>query len=915
MQTLLKRSLSLLSTSALLFSVATTGFAENVATAIKPSFARQINSSNAAQLIRQGPDAIGGIGDWFFTNGTLCAIVSDLDHEGEFSTKGGSLVDLGFCGQADDHFSFTHDLLQGSRKRPLDTYKVSMEHNSESATIVVNGHRKGVEIETRFTLNQAHPTQVHIEKRISQQKGAEDFNFFSPLIFNLRSLEPFVLNSKQTEHSNGFTAEEFVDRGVSAMGVSARNADTIITVSPNYADKNAGDSITYGWHLSSAERIENSESTVLPRFMLADATSTAMLILADDFYLGDGYKMGWPQLPQIPLLALNHDSVINTKEIIYVGKRNDVASITDQIWLNSPLVTGSVNEPNVGIHVYSLDDTPITFVRANSDGTFSFKLPNNLQSKYKLVVRASANREVSRHISITSQHLPLSTIKLPPASKVTLPVGEAMRLLFVGINGTEQPDFANQLTHFSVNDDNGNHKSEPVSNVYLAGKNSDLKEIDLAPGEYRVYATRGPEFSLEQTQLVVNVNSNQTLNIKIPKRVISTPNFIASDLHVHSGLSFDNAFSETQRVRSFVAEHGEVMVSSEHDLPVDFAPRIAELGVQDAIVSIPAAEVTSLLPSKNNPFTNGHANFFPFKVEEHAYRHGMVNHEDQRWRDVMHTVRQSQPDIIVQLNHPRRNMALSGKTLPKDWKKVIDNGQFLDHMGSAGHPYNPHKPLHTHPNNTLIEAHEHTGARDIDFDLMEVINPGGVYNTERIKAQRLDWLSFVKQGERIVATANSDSHHANEQVALPRTMVAMKNDTVPAFNQTEFIKSLKSGNAFGTTGPMLNVNLSGALMGQTFHGQRGQLSITIKSADWIPVNKLKIQINGITVDEYTLNPGNEHEFLIPLSFEKDSFVTIEVEGPVSKDYAHVYPDLTPYAFSNPIFVDFDNDGQWQAPGL
>jgi hypothetical protein len=198
---------------------------------------------------------------------------------------------------------------------------------------------------------------------------------------------------------------------------------------------------------------------------------------------------------------------------------------------------------------------------------------------------------------------------------------------------------------------------------------------------------------------------------------------------------------------------------------------------------------------------------------------------------------------------------------------------------------------------------------------MEVINPGGTFNTQRIQAQRLDWLSFLKQGEKIVATANSDSHHPNEQVALPRTMVAMNNDSVASFIQSDFLKSLKSGNAYGTTGPMLNLNLSGALMGQTFSGQRGQLTINIQSADWIPLSTLKVQINGKTVDEYQLNPANQHDFLIPLSFEKDSFVTIEVEGPATEDYQHVYPDLTPYAFSNPIYVDFDNDGQWQAPGL
>jgi len=104
-------------------------------------------------------------------------------------------------------------------------------------------------------------------------------------------------------------------------------------------------------------------------------------------------------------------------------------------------------------------------------------------------------------------------------------------------------------------------------------------------------------------------------------------------------------------------------------------------------------------------------------------------------------------------------------------------------------------------------------------------------------------------------------------------------------------------------------------MGDTFSGQRGQLSLKIKSAEWIPVNLVKVQINGETVDQYELNEGSEHILLIPLSFDKDSFVTVEISGPASIDYQRVYPNLEPYAFSNPIYVDFDSDGEWQAPGL
>ena len=217
----------------------------------------------------------------------------------------------------------------------------------------------------------------------------------------------------------------------------------------------------------------------------------------------------------------------------------------------------------------------------------------------------------------------------------------------------------------------------------------------------------------------------------------------------------------------------------------------------------------------------------------------------------------------------------------------------------------------------MIEADADSGLRDIDFDLLEVINPGGIDHEERLQAVRKDWLSFLLQGERIVAVANSDSHTAFSQVAIPRTMVAVNGDRVTAFNQAEFLTALKAGRAYGTTGPMLEVSLSGHGMGDTFTGERGQLSIEISAADWIPVDKVAIQVNGRTVAEHTitLTERRSTALLLPLEFDKDSFVTIEVSGPTTELYQTIYPEISPYAFSNPIYVDYDGDGKWQPPGL
>lgn len=871
-------------------------------------YATQITDKNVSDLQRKGPDAIGGIDDWFITNGTLCAVISDVDHEGEFSSKGGSLIDLGFCNRADDHFTFTHDLLNGSRRRSLSTSSISIEMVNEQPSILVKAKSDGATLTTRYYFDNENLTQLQISKRYDHASG-ESVNFISPLNFNYHSLEPFVFSTDNTNNNNGFQNEDFVKRGVSAIGKSARFADTLITISPRTAEVG----ISYGWKMAKAERVEGADRENVPFFMLADTSGTAMMVLTDTFYIGDGSKVGWFQLPQIPLLELDKGAAIETHEVVFVGKRGDVASITDQLLPLAPTVHGKINSADSAIHIFQSEGAPLTHIIPKPDGSFSFKAK---PGQYTLKALAYGAREIEKSFNIiASDVVKLGDIALPEAAKLTLPKDEAMRLIFVGINGTPSPDFAGSLTEASVAFDDKVETHDSISAIFLAGVDSDQRHVDIAPGDYRVYATKGPEYSLEKSEITLTQGESQKLNIPIPQRVLETPKFIASDLHVHSGLSFDNTFAETERVRTFTAEHGEVMVSSEHDLPTDYNPYIKAMGVEGKIVAISGAEVTSTLPTELNPYTGGHINFFPYEAKHHHYRNGIVNHENQRLRDTMHAVRKDQPGSVVQLNHPRYDLKLSGESLPSDWEDIIDNGNYLDHMGSAGHPYNPHKHLSEDHNKVLIEPHPDTGVRDIDFDLIEVINPGGGNHYDRLAAVRQDWLSFLKQGEKIVGTANSDSHNALEQVAIPRTMVAISDDRVTHFNRTEFISNLKSGNAYGTTGPMLEVSLLESHMGDTFSGRRAPLKVTITKAPWISLERLEIQINGETIDTHTLNNELTQEVLIPLEFTKDSFVMVEVFGPPTEDYAAVYPEISPYAFSNPIFIDYDQDGKWQAPGL
>ena len=72
-------------------------------------------------------------------------------------------------------------------------------------------------------------------------------------------------------------------------------------------------------------------------------------------------------------------------------------------------------------------------------------------------------------------------------------------------------------------------------------------------------------------------------------------------------------------------------------------------------------------------------------------------------------------------------------------------------------------------------------------------------------------------------------------------------------------------------------------------------------------------MNGELIYRAPIEAGGEAS--LPLVFDSDSFVTVEVEGPAEGLYSDALPGYTPFAFTNPIFVDVDNNGRFDGPGL
>jgi hypothetical protein len=188
---------------------------------------------------------------------------------------------------------------------------------------------------------------------------------------------------------------------------------------------------------------------------------------------------------------------------------------------------------------------------------------------------------------------------------------------------------------------------------------------------------------------------------------------------------------------------------------------------------------------------------------------------------------------------------------------------------------------------------------------MELLNGPSM---SRYRELRADWFALLRQGERRTATGNSDTHTLRRVPAVPRNYVRMADDSPGAFDEEEFIAQLKAGESFVTTGPILTARLAGPV-----RDGRSELEVAFRAAPWVPVSRLRVFLNGeLAHDGAAPRDGRAS---IPLAFERDAFVTVEVEGEPDALWNDLLPGYVPFAHTNPIFVDADGDGSWQPPGL
>ena len=860
------------------------------------SVAVQLTADNLDQYRVGGVDAIAGINDWTIGNGIVCGAVSDVSHDSGLRVQGGVLIDFGLCGKAHDQWAFKHFFPNMDQYYDYTVVSITAADTINGAELRVTINAGSLQIINNYRL--ADDADVlAVDYEITRLKEGGDATMMGILAMHVhRAITPFVYSTYAPEYSRGFNHIDFdSDDMISAVDAMVPADLVIFEGMPDFTPK-----VSYGLQLAEGVRIDADGSEVkLPQFAQSYDDYSIQGVFTDSPWLGGEGKLGLLEFAQSQLMDIAMGDKVIIRQKMWVSEQGDVAGITDQIFMGEQL-TGKVDVPNARIMVYRMDGAPITTAVTDSSGNYSLRLPKGLTA-VKLEVKTQWETLPAKVVALDGNDQTIQTLTTVKPSTIVVSSNAPVRLIVKGVNGTVDPLFNHDLIEFTLSEMLIN-TPHAVNYISLSGKEAAPEVFALPAGDYKVYASRGLEYEVVVQEL--SIKPGQAVNFMAPTltQQIVTPGWLSADFHVHSAPSFDTSISVSKRLRSYVAQGGEVLIGTEHNSIYDYTNDIVAENLEEDIRIVAGTELTSLTRTETMPFSYGHANVFPMEYKADAYSGGITRHEGKRIRDNIAYYDADKEAVLMQMNHPRSMGATS------------DDSYYLDHLVN-GQYYNPSLPLTSETNKSLIEPSPITGVRDIDIDLIEAWNGPNYANYQVI---RHDWFSFLAQGEIIFASANSDSHGDSELVAMPRNYV-YTNGELADFKQDEFISAVSKGKFFGSSGPIVNVAASNGevtieqAIGGSLAGSNITLTITARAANWVPVDALRVYVNGDVVVNQAISAGKVVE--VPLQLKQDSFVVVEVEGEATELYQTIAPGYTPFAFTNPLFIDANNDGKWTAPNL
>ncbi len=417
--------------------------------------------------------------------------------------------------------------------------------------------------------------------------------------------------------------------------------------------------------------------------------------------------------------------------------------------------------------------------------------------------------------------------------------------------------------------------------------------ITVPPGDYEVLASRGLEWSIARQFITLRPGETTTWQPTL-RREIDTTGWVSGDFHLHTLTHSGHGDSNMpERVISIVGEGVEFAVATDHNHNTDYRPTMHEVGATEHLTSVVGNEVSTPV---------GHFNAFPLDPDRK-----IVEHRLPTAVPLFKLIREEPNEYgitpVIQLNHPR-------------WADIHYFGQTgLDPITGT-----PTTDRYSDDWDTLEIFNENENWGYYDPDETDLPVNSGTFSVLR------DWFNLLNRGHTYAAVGNSDSHHVESEIAgVPRNYTQSSTDDPAAIDPREVAAALRENRVFTTSGPFVRFTVNNQPMGATATARasrdgsaRVRVSIEVQAASWIDVDRVKIVVNGDTIDTIPVPQDRTRVRLNTtrtIDLHADSWVTLLVEGDDSLA-PFVYDQgrpILPIAVLNPVWVDADADGHWQSP--
>ena len=396
-----------------------------------------------------------------------------------------------------------------------------------------------------------------------------------------------------------------------------------------------------------------------------------------------------------------------------------------------------------------------------------------------------------------------------------------------------------------------------------------VAELRLSPGYYRMIATHGPEWSVADEPIELEVGTTRELEVALERAIDPGP-WLACEFHVHADPSVDSQVSLEDRVASLVAEGIAFAVPTDHNHVTDFSAAVAAQPLW-GLFTVPGVEVTTDAPAF------GHFNAYPYPLDPNLPAQGAPEYRGWHPRDMFAALHAAGPDVVVQVNHPRIEGGIGYFEMAEYDAKADRGGE----LWSA------------------------------DFDALEVWNGFDLARWQNVEQVLGDWLAMLEHGHRIVATGSSDSHTIrSEGAGYPRTYV--RPDLAGAGHGVDVVRALRRGRAFVTSGPFLTVQIGDRTVGDAVELQKSEpleLDIAVQVAHWMQVATLRVYLGSEVVRELPLGAptsssafGRRYLRTLRLPIDRPGPLVVAVEGEATLEPVIARRGVKPFAFTNPIWL-------------